>query len=137
MRLGLAATGAITFLLISIAAVTLRPASRTIPAALATAAPLWTADPAVTSRVDPNAERGRLADDDRSVRTRPAVRGLMVPIEGAEVPTDPSLLPNAPRDFRAGWHEGIDFPARAGTAVRAVASGTVIRVDRDFVDWDQ
>ena len=62
MRLGLAATGAITFLLISIAAVTLRPASRTIPAALATAAPLWTADPAVTSRVDPNAERGRLAD---------------------------------------------------------------------------
>jgi murein DD-endopeptidase MepM/ murein hydrolase activator NlpD len=65
------------------------------------------------------------------------INGLALPIEGAAIPTDPSLLPNAPREFRAGWHEGIDFPARAGTPVHAVAAGTVVRVDRDFVDWDR
>lgn len=60
----------------------------------------------------------------------------MIPIEGAEIPTAPELLPNSPREYRAGWHEGIDFPADRGTAVRAADSGTVVRVDRDFVDWD-
>jgi len=64
------------------------------------------------------------------------VRGLLVPIDGAEIPTEPELLPNSPREYRAGWHEGIDFPADRGTTVRAAASGTVVRVDRDFVDWD-
>jgi len=64
------------------------------------------------------------------------VRGLLIPIDGAEIPTAPELLPNSPREYRAGWHEGIDFPADRGTAVRAAAAGIVVRVDRDFVDWD-
>jgi murein DD-endopeptidase MepM/ murein hydrolase activator NlpD len=136
MRLGIALAGTTAFLLIGVVTMVTRAAPRE-PSAVAAPSPFATADPAVTSRVDADLDRGRLARDDREPRTTPAVRGLVVPIEGAALPTDPSLLPNAPRDYRGGWHEGIDFPARAGTPVHAVAAGKVIRVDRDFVDWDQ
>lgn len=78
---------------------------------------------------------GRVALDDRPDRKRRVVSGLAIPIEGATLPTDVDLLPNAPREFRAGWHEGIDFPAPTGSEVRAVAAGTVVRIDRDFTDW--
>ena len=94
-----------------------------------------TADPAVTARVVPEEAYGRVAPDDRPDRMRRVVSGLALPMDGATLPTDAELLPNAPRDFRAGWHEGIDFPAARGTAVHAVAAGTVTRVDRDFTDW--
>ena len=66
----------------------------------------------------------------------PVIRGLLLPIDGATIPTDLELLPNSARDYRAGWHEGIDFAADRGTPVRAAAAGTVIRVDREFVEWD-
>jgi murein DD-endopeptidase MepM/ murein hydrolase activator NlpD len=107
------------------------------PAASASAAPFATADPSDTSRVAPSSAYGRIALDDRVDRTRRIVRGLAIPIAGSSVPTDPELLPNAPREFRGGWHEGIDFPAAMGTEVRAVAAGTIVRIDHDFVDWSR
>src|SRR5688500_15180871 len=79
------------------------------PSALPTRVVFATADPAVTARVDAAGSYGRIALDDRPDRTRRIASRLRLPIVGVELPTDVELLPNAPRDFRAGWHEGIDF----------------------------
>jgi len=74
---------------------------------------------------------------ERAARTYTRLWGMFaLPIEGADIPRDPELLPGAPRDYRGGIHEGIDFPAPAGTSVLAAASGTVARVDVSFIDWN-
>ena len=144
MRRSLALSGLAVFAAIALLTVSTRAlapadglaAAGAAPYARAAAAPYATADPADRSRVEPAAAHGRLAPDERVDRRRLALHGLRVPIEGARLPTDADVLPNAPREFRAGWHEGIDFPAAPGTAVHAVADGTIVRVDRDFMDWD-
>lgn len=71
----------------------------------------------------------------------PPVSGFLFPIEGACIPTSDNLIPNAPRPYRAGVHEGIDFyPGLAcanialDTPVLAAKDGQVIRADRDFVE---
>lgn len=104
------------------------------PTEAAKAAPRVTADPGNSERVVVAHELGSSPGQGRGIS--PVVRGLLIPIDGGEIPTAPELLPDSPREYRAGWHEGIDFAADRGTPVRAAAAGTVVRVDRDFVDWD-
>lgn len=57
---------------------------------------------------------------------------LPLPCEGAPVPDNPLLLPNAPRSYRNGTHRGIDFYANWGSSVRSVADGVVIRAEHNY-----
>lgn len=63
---------------------------------------------------------------------------LALPIEGTMLPGLSFRLPGAPRAYRYGVHEGIDFYWAAGSAVTdttpvmSVAQGIVLRVDRDY-----
>ena len=61
--------------------------------------------------------------------------GFSLPVGGLEVPTEEQYLPNSPRDYRAGYHEGIDFPVKSGTPVLAAKAGTIARIDTAFKDW--
>lgn len=63
-----------------------------------------------------------------------ALTGFAVP-PGYEVPDDPDLLPNSPREYRAGYHEGVDFPLSMDMPVYAAKAGVVIRIDREYVEW--
>ncbi|HET7700929.1 MAG TPA: M23 family metallopeptidase [Candidatus Limnocylindria bacterium] len=115
-------------------------ASRPAPAVSAaqSARPAATADAGNVASADPAAGPGRRAlDEDRADLRSVIVAGLLLPVESAELPTDAEALPGAPRDYRGGSHEGIDFAAPTGAPVRAVAAGTIIRVDHEFTDWDQ
>lgn len=69
------------------------------------------------------------------------LRGFVYPIVGACLPTGDQLMPNAPRPYRNGFHEGVDFydsdnctRIGRGTPVVAAKAGTVIRADLDYKD---
>lgn len=71
----------------------------------------------------------------------PAGTGFTYPIAGACLPSDDTLMPNAPRAYRSGIHEGVDFytgqactDVPEGTPVLAAKPGKVIRADHNFVD---
>jgi murein DD-endopeptidase MepM/ murein hydrolase activator NlpD len=71
----------------------------------------------------------------------PRLSGFSMPIAGACLTTSDNQIPNAPRDYRAGTHEGVDFytgyvcvDVPAGSPALAAKGGTVIRADHDFTD---
>lgn len=78
----------------------------------------------------------------------PVMIGLMMPIAGACLPTSDRLMPNAPRTYRFGIHEGVDLyggyvcvQVPYGTPVLAAASGTVTVATHEYQDltpeqWD-
>ena len=59
---------------------------------------------------------------------------LLMPCPGIVTPKWSNLLPNAPRAYRSGTHRGIDFPSPYGSEIQSVASGVVIRADRDYME---
>jgi murein DD-endopeptidase MepM/ murein hydrolase activator NlpD len=66
-------------------------------------------------------------------------RNFIYPIKGGCLPENDSLMPNAPRPYRGGVHEGVDFydydnctKILKGTPIVAAKDGVVIRADRDY-----
>jgi murein DD-endopeptidase MepM/ murein hydrolase activator NlpD len=71
----------------------------------------------------------------------PELTGFAYPIAGACLPTSDRLMPNAPREYRQGTHEGIDLYDSDNcvligkdTEVLAAKRGEVIRADLDYHD---
>ncbi|MEO8456654.1 MAG: LysM peptidoglycan-binding domain-containing M23 family metallopeptidase [Chloroflexota bacterium] len=64
---------------------------------------------------------------------------LQMPVGGACLTPDDDQMPNAPREYRAGVHEGIDFftdyacvPVPINLPALAAADGTIIRMDKEY-----
>jgi len=75
------------------------------------------------------------------VRSEPELHGFIFPIAGACLPSSDRLIPNAPRAYRNGVHEGVDFydsdnctKITRGTEVVAAKAGRVVRADLAYVD---
>lgn len=68
-------------------------------------------------------------------------RDFMYPIAGACLPTGDNLMPNAPREYRGGVHEGVDFYSidncvaiPEGSPAIATKAGVVVRADHEYRD---
>jgi len=112
------------------------PSPQATPTASAPATATATPSPAPTAS-EPTATPGAT----EATPATPAVSGFILPIIGACLPDSEAFLPNAPRPYRAGVHEGIDFyPGQAcaditeGTPVVAAKAGVVIRANWTFVE---
>ncbi len=67
--------------------------------------------------------------------------GFAYPHEGACLPSRDEVMPNAPRVYRNGIHEGVDFyngdvctEIARGLPVRAMYDGVVVRAMHDYLD---
>jgi murein DD-endopeptidase MepM/ murein hydrolase activator NlpD len=129
MSARLALAGIASFaLILGLAAASPLDAPRIAATPTPPAQPTFTAPPLVdTGLPQPGIGRGS--------RVPAAVPPLRVPLAGHDVPSEAELLPEAARDYRAGIHEGIDFPADAGTPVLAAGAGRVSRADGAHVEW--
>ncbi|MBK9054389.1 MAG: hypothetical protein IPL78_26825 [Chloroflexi bacterium] len=63
-----------------------------------------------------------------------SLQGLFLPIANTTMAGREFQLPGAPRHYRLGVHEGMDFYKAMGTPVQAVAAGIIIRADQAYVE---
>jgi murein DD-endopeptidase MepM/ murein hydrolase activator NlpD len=63
-----------------------------------------------------------------------ALQGFAVPV-GYTLPDEPELLPGSAREYRGGFHEGIDFPLSFEMPVSAAKAGKIVRIDSEYVEW--
>ena len=63
-----------------------------------------------------------------------ALTGFALP-EGYDLPEEPELLPGSEREYRGGYHEGVDFPLSFGMPVYAAKAGTIVRIDLAYTEW--
>ena len=69
----------------------------------------------------------------------PAGSGWLIPVAGACIPIEDDQMPNSPREYRNGVHEGVDFftdfacvDVAMGTPALASKAGRVIRADHIY-----
>jgi len=137
------------FIFIGLAALVTAAACSGASGASRTATP---AAPAPTSATPASTARTATAPVSSSTASAPAsgapdlsvFRNFIYPIKGACLPSGDQLMPNAPRPYRDGVHEGIDFygsdsctTVEKGTPVLAAKDGVVIRADRDYTELTQ
>jgi murein DD-endopeptidase MepM/ murein hydrolase activator NlpD len=103
---------------------------------LSTATPDATSTPTPTATLEPVDPPPLTSDLDAE-----GLSGFTMPIAGGCLPSRDAVLPNAPRAYRNGVHEGVDFyngdvctTITRGLEVMAMYDGVVIRADHDYVD---
>ncbi len=75
-------------------------------------------------------------DEGVNLHTDELLQTIQLPSQNYSVPEYSNLLPNALREYRAGIHEGIDFPIPLNTPIMAVSSGIVVRSNPTHSDVD-
>ncbi|MCL4265843.1 MAG: peptidoglycan DD-metalloendopeptidase family protein [Anaerolineae bacterium] len=66
-----------------------------------------------------------------------ALGSFLIPVQGSQVGARDLQLPGAPRHYRLGVHEGVDFYWGAGTPVWAAADGVVVRAMHEYEQADE
>ncbi len=81
------------------------------------------------------------SDPNATPTASPVLTGFAYPIAGGCLPEGDDLMPGAPRAYRNGIHEGVDFynadncvPIDIGTEAYAAKAGTITRADWDYQD---
>jgi murein DD-endopeptidase MepM/ murein hydrolase activator NlpD len=100
---------------------------------VATAAPIRY-EPQILSETFPAAALDVLEHGRGSSVPASALTGFALP-EGYDIPDEPELLPGSEREYRGGYHEGVDFPLSQGMPVVAAKAGTIVRIDLEYVEW--
>jgi murein DD-endopeptidase MepM/ murein hydrolase activator NlpD len=102
---------------------------------------LGTAAPTQTSNVAAATSQSKTAQAATPRPTLVELSGFAYPIVGGCLPQNDDLMPGAPRQYRNGIHEGVDFydsdnctSIGLGTEVLAAKPGTIIRAEWDYHD---